>query len=65
MCCVMNSGILLVQKYFPNFGLFEGVIQSVRTFPTTGEVLFLIVYTDGDAEEMTEAEVKARLIPSS
>ncbi len=45
-----------VQKSFPGYGTFKGTVTKFRT-AVTGERLYFVLYSDGDSEEMTAAEV--------
>ena len=47
-----------IQREFPSLGYFQGVVQEYR------KPYFLVVYDDGDTEDMNQTEVRRWLCPS-
>ena len=42
-------------KYFPGEGLWRGHVYSIDE-DEDGEILYAVIYTDSDVEDMTESE---------
>jgi len=46
-----------VRKDFPGFGYYGGTVKDIRRVGKRQEVLYLVEYEDGDAEECTEEDI--------